>query len=136
MAKTYFGVLLACTLLAGAETKIKRVPAKPATSIEGKQLFQQYCAVCHGTDAKGNGPAVTALAVKPGDLTTVSQRNGGTFPEVRVLRAISGEAGLPAHGSREMPVWGPIFRNMASNADVGSVRIYNLVKYIETLQKK
>jgi mono/diheme cytochrome c family protein len=127
-----FGVML---LAQSPEKRIKRVPIRATASVEGKDLFNQYCSVCHGTDLKGGGPAAEALAKKPGDLTLLANMNDGKFPEVRVLRAINGEAGVPAHGSREMPVWGPLFKHMSSNEDLGTIRVYNLVKYIESLQK-
>ncbi len=123
-------------LLAGETPKIKRIPAHPTTSVMGQDLFREYCAVCHGSDAKGTGPAAAALKVKPADLTQISRKNGGKYPEIRVQRVIHGEDELMSHGSRDMPVWGQIFRQMNSNQDQGAVRIYNLVKYIEQIQAK
>jgi len=131
-------VLLATQILGADEMtpKIKRIPARPTTSMAGQDLFRQYCAVCHGSDAKGTGPAAAALKMKPADLTEISQKNGGKYPEIRVQRVINGEDEMSAHGSRDMPVWGPIFRHMGSNEDQGAVRIFNLVKYIEQIQAK
>ena len=106
-------------------------------SLEGPALFQAYCAACHGKDAKGNGPAASALKTPPPDLTRISQKNGGKFPMVRVQKIISGEDLEPgAHGSRQMPVWGPIFHQISWDQDLGSVRIYNLAKHLESLQQK
>jgi mono/diheme cytochrome c family protein len=106
-------------------------------SLKGPVLYQAYCATCHGKDAKGNGPAVSALKVRPADLTHLAKRNGGKFPLDRVQKTISGDApGTPAHGAREMPIWGPIFGQIAWDQDLGKVRIYNLSKYIESLQVK
>ena len=107
-------------------------------SLEGETLFRAYCAVCHGTDAKGGGPAAAALKKTPPDLTRISQRNRGTFPAVQVQKTISGEEEIatPAHGSRGMPIWGPIFGQIAWDQDLGRVRIYNLAKYLESLQQK
>jgi hypothetical protein len=31
----------------------------------GQEVFRSFCAVCHGTDAKGNGPAVPGLKKRP-----------------------------------------------------------------------
>jgi mono/diheme cytochrome c family protein len=106
-------------------------------ALDGPTLFLDYCATCHGKDAKGNGPTVSALKKRPPDLTRISERNGGTFPSLRVEQAISGDApGTVAHGSREMPVWGPIFGQIGWDRDLGKVRVHNLAKYIESLQKK
>ena len=115
---------------------IKRVPARAIDSLAGQDLFRQYCAVCHGTAAKGDGPAAAALKVKPADLTQISRKNGNKYPEVRVQRVINGEDAVEAHGSREMPVWGPIFRQFSANKDLGAVRVYNLVMYIAQIQAK
>ena len=119
-----------------AEPGIKRVPAHPTTALSGQALFHEYCAVCHGVDAKGGGPAAAALLVKPDDLTQIARKNGNKYPEVKVQRIINGEDEVTAHGSRDMPVWGEIFRHMSSNQDLGAVRIYNLVKYLEQIQAK
>ena len=69
------------------------------------------------------------------DLTRITARSGGKFPLTRVQRVISGEQQVPAgHGTREMPVWGPVFSQVAWDQDLGRIRVYNLAKYIETLQ--
>lgn len=105
-------------------------------SLNGAALFQAYCATCHGTDAKGNGPAAASLKTGPPDLTRISRRNGGKFPSDRVQKIIAGDDGILAHGSRAMPIWGPIFSQIAWDQDLGRVRIYNLAKYLESLQQK
>jgi mono/diheme cytochrome c family protein len=104
-------------------------------SVQGPTLYQAYCAVCHGKDGKGAGPMAKSLKVKVPDLTTIAARNGGTFPSEDVQKIISGEDAKPAgHGTREMPVWGPIFSQIAWDQDLGRLRVYNLAKYIEGLQ--
>lgn len=103
-------------------------------SLKGPELFRAYCASCHGVDAKGNGPAAPALKVKPPDLTLLARRNGGQFPEERVRKIIEGEESPVAHGSREMPVWGPVFHQIEEDVDRGHVRVDNLVKYLESIQ--
>lgn len=103
--------------------------------LEGAALFREYCATCHGVDATGNGPAAGALQKAPPDLTRISQRNGGTFPRERVKNYISGEAYLVSHGSREMPIWGPIFRQADQDYELGEIRLHNVTVYVESLQK-
>ena len=103
--------------------------------VEGAALFQEYCATCHGRDATGNGPAAGALQKSPPDLTRISQRNGGRFPRERVKNYISGEAYLLSHGSREMPIWGPIFRQADRDQELGEIRLHNVTVYVESLQK-
>jgi mono/diheme cytochrome c family protein len=103
-------------------------------SVEGTDLFRAYCASCHGPDGKGNGPVAPALKATVPDLTLISQNNGGVFPEARVQRIIQGVGMIASHGSREMPVWGPVFHQIEDDVDRGNVRLDNLVKYLESIQ--
>ena len=105
-------------------------------SLEGRDLFRAYCASCHGIDAHGDGPAALALKGKVPDLTLISKRNHGTFPPDRVSRIVSGEETRIAHGSREMPIWGPIFHQVEADQDWGNVRLQNLTRYLESIQKR
>ena len=136
-----FGGLLALStsaFAAGDETTktIKRVNARPTATLNGVDLFKEYCAVCHGNDAKGSGPAADALKKRPADLTQLARKNGGTFPELHVMNFIKGQDVVAAHGSRDMPIWGSIFSQMSSNPDLVQVRTYALLKYLEELQAK
>src|ERR1700750_1425484 len=72
----------------------------------GKELYQAYCASCHGTGGQGNGPVASALKTPPTDLTQLSKNNNGKYPEMHVIHAIEGESTVGAHGSKQMPVWG------------------------------
>jgi mono/diheme cytochrome c family protein len=136
-------LLLALVLVAGPlgaaaqETAVKHVPAKPTSAASGKQMYTNYCAVCHGNDGKGGGPAADALKVPPADLTALSRKNNGKFPAYHVTSVIRGESEVRSHGSKDMPVWGPVFLNMSQGhpAEVQQ-RIANLTKYIESLQEK
>ena len=103
----------------------------------GASLFQAHCAVCHGRDAKGGGPMAPSLKVSPPDLTRIAVRNSSHFPLARVQKIIAGEVPIPAgHGTREMPVWGPVFSQIVWDQDLGQVRVYNLAKFIEQKQVK
>ena len=117
----------------------KRAPkeSRLIESLEGPALFQAYCASCHGIDGKGAGPVAAELKVTVPDLTRISQKNGGKFPSDRIQRIISGdEPEMAAHGSREMPTWGPIFKQIAWDQDLGRLTILNLTKHLESLQQK
>ena len=116
---------------------IKNVPAVSTSASSGPEMFKTYCAACHGQAGKGDGPAAQALKVPPTDLTQLAKNNGGKFPDMKVVSTIRGEAALPAHGSKEMPVWGKVFWSM-SHGHEGEVqqRTANLTKYIEGLQAK
>jgi mono/diheme cytochrome c family protein len=131
--------LYCTTALGQAQTPqkptIKRAPAERITSLEGKDLFQTYCAVCHGVEGKGNGPAAPALKTPPADLTTITKRKG-RFSATDVEESITGRNLPPAHGSREMPMWGRVFRETAGDPDIERLAISNLVKYLQSLQAK
>ena len=105
--------------------------------LEGTDIFRHYCASCHGVDGRGHGPASVALKHGAPDLTRIAQRNRGTFPFQRVKEIIEGkDPGPLAHGSREMPVWGPIFHEVESDMDLGEVRLDAVTKTIESMQQK
>ncbi len=122
---------------ARAQETVKKVPVRGTRATTGKDLYREFCAVCHGPAGKGDGPAASALKVAPSDLTQIAKRNGGAFPERKVQHIINGEEDqTAAHGSKEMPVWGNVFHHMDSNPDLGTVRVYNLVKYLQAMQAK
>lgn len=107
-------------------------------SVAGRDLFEFYCATCHGRDAKGNGPAASSLKVAPPDLTLIARRNGGAFPRSRVEAFIAkgSEVETEAHGVTDMPVWGPVFRGLDPSDILVKVRLENLVQYLESVQAK
>lgn len=118
-------------------TQIKHVPVKGTNAASGQEMYASYCAVCHGANATGNGPAQSALKTPATDLTTLAQKNGGKYPAMHVSSVLRGDAELAAHGSKDMPVWGPLFRNMSQGHDAEvQQRIANINTYIESLQKK
>jgi mono/diheme cytochrome c family protein len=131
--------LLVCSAAAQNQPAktITHAPIKPTSSASGKEMYTSYCAVCHGTDGKGVGPAASALKTAPADLTRLSVSNGGKYPALKVSSAIRGTNDLPAHGSKDMPVWGLLFSAL-SNGHEGEVqqRVANLTQYLETLQTK
>lgn len=112
--------------------KVNVEPAKPLPASDAKQMFNSYCAPCHGVSGKGDGPAAAALTPKPADLTQFAKRRGGTFSAKDFEDKLNGMAMAPAHGSSQMPVWGPIFRQMGNE----QLRVANLRKYVESLQVK
>ncbi|WP_170784053.1 c-type cytochrome [Ruegeria lacuscaerulensis] len=106
---------------------------------EGAQLYQHYCATCHGIDATGHGPMAGVLVIQPADLTTLAS-DDGTFPVARVVSRIDGRDPLVSHGS-PMPVYGPYFDGQDTSMKtpqgqpiLTSQPIVDLVAYLETLQ--
>ena len=116
---------------------VKHVPISNAPSNSGKEMFKSYCAVCHGTDGKGNGPAASALKAVPSDLTLLAQKNGGKYPAAHVAALIRGQASMPSHGTPDMPIWGPLFSSISQGHESQvQQRTANLVAYIDSLQAK
>lgn len=106
----------------------------------GREEFHRACAPCHGADARGGGPVAAALRTPPPDLTTLTLRNGGTFPRQRLLAVLTEEVVVPAHGSREMPVWSARFAPADTGATAAAalyVRrwIEAITSYIASLQR-
>ena len=114
---------------------IKMITPSPTSAASGPEMFNTYCAVCHGVSGKGDGPAAAALKNPPLDLTQIARKNGGRFPEIRVFLSITQDVD-GAHGNREMPVWGPVFRSLQSGDSLWRLRVENLTEYIRTLQAK
>jgi mono/diheme cytochrome c family protein len=133
--------VFALAMLASAQEppqkEIKHVPIVSTSPASGVDMYKTYCAVCHGTDGVGNGPAASALKVPPSDLTTLAKNNGGKYPALHVVSVIRGEDAVPAHGSKDMPVWGKLFWSMSGGHEAQvQQRVSNLNKYVESLQKK
>ena len=104
-------------------------------SMYGPDLYRHYCATCHGRDGKGNGPASAALKVPAPDLTVLARRRNGVFPGADVESIIRGGAAPTAHGSVEMPVWGPIFYALDLSDARVKARIASLVAHLASIQQ-
>ena len=129
------GLLLA-GIAVSQQTSTKNVPIQHTSPASGREMYVTYCAACHGKDAKGDGPAAPALKVAPSDLTTLAKRNDGIFPGDRVYKTINGQTLIPAHGSKEMPVWGMLFHSMDDQDAWTLLRLKNLTDYVKSLQVK
>lgn len=120
----------------------------------GSDEYRVSCLSCHGVGGRGDGPLAQYLTVKPTDLTTLSQNNGGqypnlkagAFPFLRVYQVIDGRADVAAHGDRAMPVWGSRYLmeqplTPAQGPYAGAYekvvrgRILELVYYIQSIQQ-
>lgn len=134
------GLLAAAAFgIAQTTTQIQKVPISPTSANSGKQMYNSYCATCHGLDGKGNGPAAMELKQQPTDLTALSRNNGGKFPDAHVYSVLQFGVETPAHGSKEMPVWGPALRSLTNGSSAARMveqqRISNLTNYLRTLQQ-
>lgn len=130
-----FVLAVASILAFPQEQKLHKTTAPQTSAASGKQMYTAYCGSCHGTSGKGDGPAASSLKTTPPDLTTLKAKANGKFPGAHVYQVIKGDANTPAHGSKDMPVWGPVFLRLSSShgAEVHQ-RIDNLTRYIESIQ--
>jgi len=142
--KTIACAAVSAALLVGGFTAMASAGQKTSSgtpplvieSMYGPDLYRFYCATCHGRDGKGNGPAAPALKVPPPDLTVLTRRQNGVFPSVEVETIIRGGTAMAAHGSDEMPVWGPIFHALDPSDARVKARIAALVSHIVSIQQK
>ena len=152
MKRTQFvlAVAVAGLVLAGAQGAVASGSVGAPLVSEGISLelgrrdFLNYCAACHGADARGDGTLGEFLTLKTPDLTTLSKLNAGIFPEEKVVEIIDGRADVKVHGMRDMPVWGDWFSREAAGSDTSSAarelivndRIASLVNYLKSIQVK
>jgi mono/diheme cytochrome c family protein len=124
-------------LLAACRTQ---PPPVTLAHMSGMQLYEQLCASCHGVEGRGDGPVAPLIKTGVPDLTRIAYRDGGEFPTEDVRRTIDGRFERPAHGPRDMPVWGWQLYN-TSNSDDAAERartdsmIDRLVQYLRSIQR-
>jgi mono/diheme cytochrome c family protein len=130
--------LLAAGISYADQTTAKVViPVNRTAVTNGKQMYTNYCAPCHGVDGRGQGPVASALRTAPIDLSVLSRNNHGKFPDAHVVTVLQNGADISAHGTEVMPVWGPILGKMnQTNPQDRMLRISNLSRYLESLQSK
>ena len=137
LAISFVTVLLIVGLTTAQEKQIKRAPIQSSNASSGAEMYKQYCAACHGKDGKGDGPAASELKTAPADLATLAKRNGGTFPTAHVMDVLRNGVKAPAHGTSDMPTWGPLFQTVSSHDQaIVNMRISNLTNYLKSLQDK
>jgi mono/diheme cytochrome c family protein len=117
---------------------------RPLGPAFGQREFESNCASCHGMTGRGGGPLVGFLSKSPPDLTQLAKTNSGVFPIARLYEVIEGGA-VPAHGTRDMPVWGQDYRIQAATYFMDTPydpefyvrsRILALVEYLSRIQTK
>lgn len=127
--------LLLTPLTAAAQTQTSSAMQQ---AVAGGELFRTYCAVCHGSGARGDGPLAPSMNRKPADLTEIAKRNGGVFPTELVFRTIDGKKPVRGHGGPDMPVWGDAFARSRDGGSEDKVKqmIESLVNYLESIQAR
>ena len=111
-------------------TQIRYVPPD-----SGKQMYEAYCAACHGVNGKGNVRAAAALSQPPTDLSLLSSSNGGKFPAYRVRYLLMDQNYHHDRAAGSMPVWAPAFKSLQQqHPELVTLRVRNLVAYLEAMQ--
>ena len=122
------------------QTEVKTVAIKPTNPDSGKEMYIQYCAVCHGLTGRGDGPAAPAMKAEVTDLTKLSKKNGGVYPGTRVGSVLQFNIPVAAHGTKDMPIWGRAFESLSASSPTkraeSNARVKNITDYLETLQVK
>lgn len=138
LVKAFIGIAAAAATIASSAA------AQDDEMSPGQREYMNSCAVCHGAEAKGDGPLAQLLTERVPDLTRISQRNEGYFPIDRVISIIDGRRQVRSHGG-SMPVWGS--RYVAEAGDDygpwGSAeelyvrsRILELAYYLQRIQQR
>lgn len=129
-AKTLGALIL---IAAGTAT----AQADPSVEQSGKDRYMQYCAVCHGDGATGDGPFANLMTTRPADLTQLAAKNNGEFPFGRIYDAIDGRNMLTAHGTTDMPIWGRELKDAGLGGETGlRGRLLETVVYLRSIQAK
>jgi len=133
------GLTIALTAMLSASyaqsKNVKVVSVQPSPTINGSELYRQYCAVCHGTDGRGAGPAADALKQRPSDLTQLTSENNGKFPTLKVQSILNGQSNMVSHGSQEMPIWGDLFKSVTPDRSFVTLKIEVVTRYLQGLQR-
>lgn len=124
-------------LVAAGCAAVTAMPEPP----EGRALYADYCAVCHGPAGKGDGSLAGQGSLQPADLTRIAARNGGTFPRTEVLSAIDGYTKGRVEGP-DMPEFGELLMGETVPVETGDGRLSPvprplaaLMIYLESLQE-
>jgi mono/diheme cytochrome c family protein len=130
-------VLVTATIVGAAPQGDRSEPTTALALSSGRDSFSRFCGPCHGVDGKGHGPVASILTTPPTDLTSVSRRNMGVFPLTTLEALFTAAARLQtaAHGSEQMPIWGPTFTAIDGSPAVARARIASLLAYIESIQQ-
>jgi mono/diheme cytochrome c family protein len=124
------------TLLVFGCVLLGRPSCAQAVPLDGPSVYKAYCAACHGVDGKGHGPAAAELKKKPTNLTAIAKDNHGMFPRATIEDVVVRGEKWKAHGSKEMPTWGPVFLAADGNEKLAYAHIHNLLTYLESIQVK
>jgi hypothetical protein len=74
--------------------------------------------------------------MKATDLTLLAWKNGGKYPAARVEPMLGGSDKAPVHGTKQMPVWGPAFRDTRGGGKTAVGRVTALSAWLESMQAR
>ena len=136
-----------CPFLAGGKGSRKETESLAEQVKMGALDYKNFCAVCHGQDARGNGPVAVELKTAPPSLRKLAARRHGVFDVNEIAKIINGRDMPRAHGTPEMPIWGSLFRFVAEASGIltsdiedsekdAQKHIVAIAKYLKTIQEK
>jgi mono/diheme cytochrome c family protein len=138
-ARTLIGIVTCTVVMWWSLLGMPLAAAQRHPTVSTPYVFVRYCSACHGTHGRGDGPAAPVLQPPPADLTRITRRHDGLFPVAEITAAIDGRAVIPAHGSREMPIWGTRFTEMGGGGPRGEVVLHDvlrtLIDYLQSIQQ-
>ncbi len=135
----FIGAASAGSILAAAAAATGQQTTETfSAGTSGAAVYRTYCAVCHGAEARGDGPLAESLRHAPPDLTALAKRNAGKFDAARVQRTIDGRDPVKGHGGPDMPIWGDAFKRSSEKHSEKAVkeRIAALADHLKSLQRK
>jgi len=135
-------VMAVVNTTSGQQVKIKEVQitSQQATLTDGYELYAELCAVCHGKDGMGDGPAASALKSTVPNLTVLAAINDGEFPHEDVQKAIAGRYRDDDSGQIGMPSWCEAFEGAKPGwkqfrrKAFARQQVEKLTDYLETIQ--
>ncbi len=115
--------------------------AEMPVASDGRGLFMENCAVCHGADGKGDGEMARSMTKAPANLTLIQLRNDDVFPRARVMSTIDGYARSDLDGPN-MPEFGELLKGDLLPFDSGDGiltptprKLIALLEYLESIQQ-
>ena len=120
----FFASVSVVGILAATPAAAQQTTEAFSSGTDGSAIYRTYCAVCHGTEAKGDGPLAANLRHAPPDLTLLAKRNAGNP--------------LKGHGGPDMPIWGDAFKRSIEGYSEKAVkaRIDALVEHLRSVQRQ
>jgi len=110
----------------------------------GSVEYEWNCKWCHAADRKGTSLFEQRSDIAMPDLTTLTQRHDGTFPEDYGKTVIAGSSARAWHTPGQMPAWGLYYslESYLGNAtrleewqtEYVEAKIAAVVKYLEGIQ--